>query len=71
MNPVIYMRTMKPKDFLDHLKTDWVLLDTKTKKKMRDGFFVEWDGDANLKRYGKELTKNQKKTQSQQDCNQR
>jgi len=53
-------RTSKPNDFLDHLKTDWVLLDTKAKKKMRDGFFVAWDGDANLNRYGKDLTKNQK-----------
>ena len=53
-------RTVKPIEFLDHLKTEWVLLDTKAKKKMRDGFFVTWDGNANLKRYGKELTKSQK-----------
>lgn len=52
-------KTIKPIDYLKHLKTDWVIMDTAALKQIKKDFYVEWDGESNLKNYSTDLTRTQ------------
>ena len=52
-------KKVKPIDFLNHLKNEWVEIDTGAVKKMKASFYEEWDPEENIKKFATRLTKKQ------------
>ena len=44
-------KKVKPIDTINHLKNEWVKIDTGAVKKMKASFYEEWDPDENIKKF--------------------